>query len=426
MPPAAPTSPRVHELSWALYDVASSSFATTVMAAFFPVFLKQYWAADIPVTESTFWLGVATSAAALVALVLAPVLGSLSDAGCLKKPLLAVSASVGILASAGLFWVGPGDYGLALLLFGLGTVGFSTGMVFYDSLLPAVTEPARYERVSALGVGIGYLGGGVLFAVNVLMTQKPGWFGLPDAGTAVRVSFLTVAAWWLVFTLPLLLRVREPGTRRASGYAAIGAGLRQLKETFRHVRRLKVVVLFLAAYWLYIDGVDTVVHMAVDYGLALGFDASSLMIALLVTQFVGVPATLLYGRLGEKFGARWGILAGIAAYAGLVVWGAAMTSPWEFYGIAAGVGLVQGGVQALSRALYARIIPAGKAGEFFGFMNLLGKFAAVLGPALMGVVSRVTGEPRLSILALLILFAGGAFLLFRVDVREGERRALEL
>lgn len=426
MPSPESSSLRPRELSWALYDVGNSAFATTVMAAFFPVFLKQYWAAGIPVTESTFWLGVVNSGAALLALVLAPVLGSLSDAGGWKKPLLSLFALMGIAMSAGLYWVGPGAYGTALLLYGLGLVGFSTGMVFYDALLPSVTEPRRFERVSSFAVGMGYLGGGALFALNVLMTQQPGWFGLADAGAAVRVSFLMVAGWWLLFTLPLLFAVHEPPTRRASGLAAVAAGLRQLRETFRHVRRLKVVMLFLGAYWLYIDGVDTIVHMAVDYALAIGFDAGGLMLALLITQFVGVPATLVYGRLGERFGARLAILCGLAVYAGVVVWGAAMTEPWEFYGIAAVVGLVQGGVQALSRALFARIIPASKAGEFFGFMNLLSKFAAVLGPVLVGVVSRLSGEPRLSMLSLLILFGAGAALLFRVDVREGEARAAEL
>jgi UMF1 family MFS transporter len=414
------------ELAWAFYDVANSAFATTVMAAFFPVFLKQYWAADLPATESTFLLGVTSSSAALLALVLCPILGSVSDAGRLKKPLLALCALVGIAMTAGLYWVRPGQHATALWLYGFGNVAFLAGMVLYDALLPAVTVPARYERLSSLGVGLGYLGGGSLFAFNVLMASHPRWFGLADATTAVRVSFLLVAAWWLVFTLPLLLVVREPQTRRAAGFAALTSGLRQLRTTFAHIRQLKVVMLFLMAYWLYIDGVDTIVLMAVDYGMAIGFGSDGLMLALLVTQAVGVPATLLYGRLGERWGARPAILFGLLIYAGLVAWASTMTEPWEFYGIAGGVGLVQGGVQALSRALYARIIPQDKAGEFFGFMNLLGKFAAVLGPLLVGTVSRLTGEPRLSLLTLLLLFAGGAWLLFKVDVREGERRAAEL
>ncbi|CAL1240517.1 MFS transporter [Candidatus Methylocalor cossyra] len=417
---------RRRELAWALYDVANSAYATTVMVAFFPVFLKQYWAADIPVTDSTFWLGITNSAAALVALVLSPVLGSLADAGGWKKPLLALFALLGVAMAAALFQVGPGNYPLALVCYGLGMVAFYLGLVFYDALLPSVTEPARLERVSALGYGLGYLGGGVLFAINLAMTLQPAWFGLPDAATAVRWSFLTVAGWWLLFAQPLLWWVPEPPTRRAAGLAAVAAGVRQLRATVLDLRRLKVVMLFLGAYWLYIDAVDTVAQMAVDYALSLGFGAAGLMTALLITQLVGVPATLLYGRLGERFGARPAILAGLAVYGMLVVWGTQMTRPYEFYGIAVGVGLVQGGVQALSRALYARIIPRDKAGEFFGFMNLLSKFAAVLGPALVGLVSRATGAPRLSMLALLILFGAGAALLYRVDVREGERRAAEL
>ncbi|MGX2040445.1 MFS transporter [Methylocaldum sp. MU1018] len=420
------TSLRSREWAWALYDVATSSFATTVMAAFFPLFFKQFWASGLPVTESTFWLGTVSSIAALVALILAPVLGSLSDAGGWKKPLLALCALIGIAMTAGLFWVDQGNWVPALVLYGFGLVGFSTGMVFYDALLPSVTNPARFEHVSAFGVGMGYLGGGALFAVNILMTQKPDWFGLADASAAVRISFLSVAVWWFVFTLPLLFVVREPPTRRASGVAAVASGLRQLRETFRHVRRLKIVMLFLGAYWLYIDGVDTIVHMAVDYALAIGFDAGGLMLALLVTQIVGVPATLAYGWLGQRYGAKSGILVGIGVYALLVVWGSRMSEQWEFYGIAVGIGLVQGGVQALSRALYARLIPKAKAGEFFGFFNLLSKFAAVLGPVLVGVVSQLSGEPRLSILALLVLFGLGGALLWRVDTAEGARRAEEL
>jgi len=423
---STPKERRHGEIAWSLYDVANSAFATTVMAAFFPVFLKEYWAKDVPATESTFWLGITSSSAAMVALVLCPILGSMSDAGKLKKPLLATCALIGVVMTAGLFGIGPGQHQAALWCYGLANVAFLTSLVMYDSLLPAVTVPSRYERVSALGIGLGYLGGGSLFAFNVLMVSHPDWFGLADAAAATHFSFLLVALWWFTFTLPLLFVVREPDRRRAQGLAVLTAGFRQIGSTFSHIRQLKVVMLFLGAYWLYIDGVDTVVLMAVDYGMAIGFAADKLMLALLITQAVGVPATLIYGRLGERFGPRLAILFGLSAYAGLVVWAATMTQPWEFFGVAGCVGLVQGGVQALSRALYARIIPKDKAGEFFGFMNLLGKFAAVIGPVLVGTVSRLTGEPRLSLLSLLLLFAGGAWLLFKVDVREGERMAAEL
>ena len=417
---------RPGEIAWSLYDVANSAFATTVMAAFFPVFLKEYWAKDLPATESTFWLGVTSSSAAMVALVLCPILGSISDTGKLKKPLLAACALIGVVMTASLFGIGPGQPQAALWCYGLANVAFLTSLVMYDSLLPAVTLPSRYERVSALGIGLGYLGGGSLFAFNVLMASHPGWFGLADASAAIHLSFLLVALWWFTFTLPLLFVVREPDRRRARGLGVLTAGFRQIGSTFGHIRQLKVVMLFLAAYWLYIDGLDTVVLMAVDYGMAIGFAADKLMLALLITQAVGVPATLIYGRLGERFGPRVAILCGLFAYAGLVIWAATMTQPWEFFGIAGCIGLVQGGVQALSRALFARIIPKDKAGEFFGFMNLLGKFAAVIGPVLVGTVSRLTGEPRLSLLSLLLLFAGGAWLLFKVDVEEGERMAAEL
>lgn len=325
--------------------------------------------------------------------------------------------------SAGLFWAPSGNYALALGLYGLGFISFSTGMVFYDALLPSVTEPRRFERVSSFAVGIGYLGGGTLFAGNIWMAQHPEWFGFLGVESSVKTAFLMVAVWWFLFTLPLLYFVKEKAPAQKIPYvAAMKVSLSQLRDTFHEIKKLHIVMRFLVAYWLYIDGVDTIIQMAVDYALSVGFDSSGLMKALLITQFVGVPATLIYGRLGERYGAKTAILSGLLIYAVVVVWGAVMTEPWEFYGIAVIVGLVQGGVQALSRALFAHLIPLEKAGEFFGFMNLLSKFAAVLGPMLVGTVSHFTGEPRLSMLSLLILFALGAVLLQGVTVSSSKEK----
>ena len=414
-------------ISWALYDWANSAFATTVMAGFFPVFFKQYWNVGVEVTTSTFRLGFANSVASLIVVALAPIFGAIADRGGARKKFLLFFASMGIVMTGSLFFVARGSWQMAALLYILGIIGFSGGNVFYDSLLISVAPKSREDMVSALGFALGYLGGGVLFAINVLMTLRPGWFGLPDAGAAVRVSFLTVAIWWASFSLPVMFWVKEPETRdQSSGWTMVRSGLQQLQTTFAEIRKLRVVLLFLIGYWLYIDGVDTIVRMAVDYGMALGFPANSLIVALLITQFVGFPAAILYGKLGEKMGTKNAILLGISVYIVVTVWGRFMDSPSEFYVLAVAIGLVQGGVQALSRSLYSRIIPADRTAEFFGFYNMLGKFAAVIGPVLMGLVGVLTGNPRHSILAIIILFVGGGVLLYRVDESEGVRIAREL
>ncbi len=415
--------------AWALYDWANSAFATTVLAGFFPVFFKEYWSAHVPATQSTLQLGAANSLGSLLIVLAAPVLGAIADAGGARKRFLFVFAAAGVAATAALYWVPAGAWVPALVLFVVAGGGFAAGNIFYDSLLVDVVEPARFDRVSALGFALGYLGGGLLFAVNVAMTLWPAAFGLADASQAVRVSFLSVALWWTVFSVPLFVRVHEHGPAAHPGAAAaVRGGFGRLRATFAHVRGLRQVVLFLLAYWLYIDGVDTIVRMAVDYGLSLGFPTQSLIAALLLTQFVGFPAALAFGRLGERWGTRRGILLGIAVYAGITLWATRMQAVWEFYTLAAIIGLVQGGVQALSRSLYARLIPADQSAEFFGFYNMLGKFAAVLGPVLVGVTAVWTGSARLSLLAIIVLFVAGGLLLLRVDEADGARaaRALEL
>jgi len=248
------------------------------------------------------------------------------------------------------------------------------------------------------------------------MTLSPASFGLADAGEAMQLSFVIVALWWALFTLPLAICIREPiGPQQRIG-AAIRAGLLQLRTTCADIRRFRTVLLFLLAYWLYIDGVDTIVRMAVDYGLALGFAANSLIIALLITQFVGFPSALVFGHLGQRLGPKTGIYIAIGIYGLVVIWAAGLEQVSEFYTLAVVIGLVQGGIQSLSRSLYARLIPTDKTAEFFGFYNMLGKFAAVLGPVLVGWTSAVSGSPRTSILVLLLLFVAGAFFLSRVDV----------
>ncbi len=407
-------------LGWSLYDWGNSAYATTVMAGFFPVFFKEYWSAGTEAVQSTFYLGIANSLASLLIVILAPLLGAIADQWSARKRFLLFFAFLGITMTALLPLVEKGAWQWAVLLYVMASIGFSGSISFYDSLLVFVTSPERFDVVSALGYAMGYLGGGLLFALNVWMTLQPQQFGLADAAEAVRLSFYCVALWWLLFTLPLALWVDEPDGRGSSAVVAMRNGLSQLWRTFHEIRQLRTVFLFLLAYWCYIDGVDTIVRMAVDYGLSLGFDSNSLIVALLLTQFVGFPAAIGFGYLGRRIGTRRGIYLAIGVYVVIVLWAAQMSSQLEFYGLAVGIGLVQGGIQSLSRSFYTRLIPPDKSAEFFGFYNMLGKFAAVFGPLMVGWVGAASGNPRLGILTLLLLFFLGAVLLSRVEESDAE------
>ncbi|WP_248679411.1 MFS transporter [Sinimarinibacterium sp. CAU 1509] len=394
--------------SWALYDWGNSAFATTVLAGFFPIFFNQYWAAGVAPQTQTLYQGLTSTIASLTVMLLAPWLGAIADRRGTKKHFLAGFTAIGVITTAALYLVGQGQWPWALALSVLGRIGFFGGLSFYDSLLVSVAAPKQMDRVSALGYGLGYLGGGLLFAVNVAMALKPALFGLPDAALATRVSFLMVALWWALFALPLFRNVSEaPPRDGATGWA-------ELWQTLRHIRSLRPVWMFLLAYWLYIDGVDTIIVMAIDFGMKLGFASDNLIVALLMVQFIGFPAAIAFGWLGERLGTRRAIFIALAVYAGVTVWAYFLQTVMQFYLMAAAIGCVQGGIQSLSRSYFARLIPAAQAGEFFGFYNMMGKFAAVLGPALVGVTAQLTGNPRLAILSLLVFFVVGALLLLRV------------
>jgi MFS transporter, UMF1 family len=417
-------SDRRRVYAWSFYDWANSAFATVVIAGFFPVFFKEFWARDLAVTESTRWLGYASSTASLILVCAAPLLGALADQLGAKKRFLLLFSGQGVLATGALFWLGAGHWQAAACLYLLGLVGFLAGNVFYDALLTDVAEPGDYERVSSLGYALGYLGGGLLFALNVAMVQFPTTFGFSGPAAAVQAAFLGVAFWWALFTLPIALLVPEPpGKDGKTLGAAVRGAFSELAATFRRVRTLRYTFLFLIAYWFYIDGVDTVVFMAVDFGLSLGFPAASLMVALLITQFVGFPAALLFGHLGTRYGPKPAILIAIAVYMLVVLAATQMQQVSHFYALAVAIGLVQGGVQALSRALFAGLIPSGQTAELFGLYNMVGKFGAVLGPFLVGTTAALTGSPRLSLLPILVLFLIGAVILTRVHPAAGRAAA---
>ena len=413
--------------SWSMYDFGNSAFATTVMAGFFPIFFKEFWSVGVEVTESTFKLGLANSISGILVVLLAPVLGAIADRGGNRKRFLAAFAILGCTMAISLFFVGRGNWILAAAFFAAGTVGYSGGNAFYDSLIVEVAPKEKVDLVSGLGYSMGYLGGGLLFAINVAMVLYPDFFGLADKTQAVKVSFLTVGLWWAVFTLPVLLFVREERLHATGSWVqTTKEGLGQLAGTFRQLRHLKMVALFLAGYWLYIDGVHTVIRMALDYGMSIGLDSDSLILALLVVQFVGFPAAIAFGKLGEKLGAKTGIYIGIAVYVAMTLWAYRLDSEAEFFGMAVAIGLVQGGLQSLSRSFFTRIIPPRQSAEFFGFYNMVGKFAAVIGPFLVGWTALVTGDSRKGIFSITILLVLGGVFLFFVDEKKGKEMVEEL
>ena len=398
--------------SWALYDFGNSAFATTVMAAFFPVFFKKYWSHGVDIAESTYNLGVANSLGSLCLAISAPILGAIADCGSTRKKFLFGFTLLGVVMTGGLYFVEQGQWPIAVFMYVFASFGFFGANIFYDSLLVIVAKGERLDYVSSLGYSLGYLGGSLLLTVNVAMTMKPEWFGLANSSEAVRYSFLTVAAWWLVFALPLMFNVKETG--EGSGVKmrdAIKNGLKQLNETFHKIKTIKPLLTFLLAYIFYIDGVNTMVKMAVDYGMSLGFDSNNLIAALLITNFVAFPAAIGFGYLGEKWGAKTGIYIALLLYIVFTYFGYLMTTVNHFYILAGAIGLIQGGIQALSRSYYATMIPAEHTAEFFGFFNMVGKFSAIMGPFLVGYVSVTTGSPRLSILVILVFFILGAGLL---------------
>jgi UMF1 family MFS transporter len=402
-------------VSWALVDWANSAFATTVMAGFFPLYFKQFWNAGVPATESTFRLGLASGLSSLVIALIAPLVGAIADKSGARLRLLALFTVLGAAMTCALYVVAKGDWMSAALLYGAASIGFWSGNQFNDSLLTDVSEERDYDLVSGFGYALGYLGGGVLFAINAFMVTKPEAFGIADASTAVKLSFVSVGVWWIVFTIPALLFVKERvvGTPLPYG-AAISAGWRELVSTVKHLRGDKTLLWFLLAYWFYIDGVNTIIKMAVDYGLSLGLEQASLIKALLVVQFVGFPAALAFGWLGKRIGPRAGIFIAIAVYAASACYAYFIKTEADFFTLAIVIGLVQGGIQSLSRSLYGRLIPTDKAGEFFGFYNLMGKAAAILGPILTGVVAYATDDPRLGIISVTVLFVIGALFLRKV------------
>ena len=398
-------------IAWAFYDWANSAFALSVLAVLFPLVLGNYWSAGDDGAAVTARLGWVTFAASAVVCVTAPIFGTIADAGGYRKRFLFVLAIIGAVMTAALGLVGEGNWPLALGVYLIASVGFYSSTVFYDSLIIDVAEPRYYSMVSTLGFALGYLGGAALLALHLWMLKSPEKFGMANTSEVFSFAFVSVGIWWLVFLLPLLYFVPERHSAIEVTRGAIRAAYGELKATMLEVRKYRNVVIFLAAYWLYIGGVFTVIFMAVNFGQRLGFDDQDLVMALLITNFIGFPATLLYGAIAQRFGPKLGIYIALLAYIGACMWAITMTEVREFYIMAIIIGLVQGGVQGLSRSLYASLIPADQPGEFFGFYSMVTKFAHVLGPAMVAVAATLWADPKWVLLTLIPLFVCGAVLL---------------
>jgi UMF1 family MFS transporter len=412
--------------AWCMYDWANSAFATTIMAAMFPPFYRSMvTAAGLGEADATAYWAYTTSIALLLIAILAPVLGAISDHTGGKKRYVAFFAILGILGTGLFVFLGDDTYILGSTLFIIGNVGFAGANVFYESLLPHIAKKDDIDQISTRGYALGYVGGGILLVINVLWYMKPEWFFMPGVGFALRVSFFSVAVWWALFSIPLFRRVPEPPVVRTRQESAniLEAGFGRLTHTFRQITRYRQLLLFLVAFWLYNDGIGTIIKMATAYGDEIGIGLTDMTIALIVTQFIGIPFSFGFGWLARRLGTKRSILLALGVYTLISIAGYFMQTATHFYILAFMVGMVQGGSQALSRSLYGAMVPKSQSAEFFGFFSTSSKFAGIAGPLLFGVVSQMVGGSRLSIVSLIVFFTVGGFLLSRVDEQEGIRVA---
>src|SRR5512133_3957633 len=444
--PASPRRPgvlawlgldRPETRAWASYDWAISGMQTTIMSAVFPIYFVRVAAADVPGAGAPQLLARWNAIALAIAALLSPVLGAIADTRAAKKPFLAAFTALGALATMALFVVERGDAALAGALFAACMVAGSAALVFYEALLPHVAPPDELDRVSTAGYALGYVGGGALLALNLLWIQKPEWFGLPHGPGAsaaartlpARLAFVSVGVWWLVFSIPIFRRVREPARRLEAGErereGSVRLAFARLAATIRELRRHRQAALVLVAFLVYNDGIQTIIKMAAAYGAEIGIGSGALMAAILLVQLVGIPFTFLFGALASRIGAKRAVLLGLAVYAGIALLGWRMRTAGEFFALALLVGVVQGGTQALSRSLFASMVPPHRSGELFGYWGVFEKFAGVLGPLAFDLVIGATGSSRSAVLAVIAFFAVGAALRSRVGGAAGRRAAAE-
>ena len=416
--------------AWAMYDWANSAFQSTVITAVFPPFFSAVAAAGLPAPIATERFAWATTIAVTITAVLGPVLGAIADYRAIKKRMLAVFVGIGVITTMMMGTIGRGEWEYAALLFMIANIAIASSFVFYDSLLPHIAAPEEMDRVSTAGYAVGYLGGGVLLVINLLWILMPGRFGIPDSVTGIKLSFVSVGVWWLVFSVPLFRRVPEPARMLEADETAnenpVRAAFVRVWETFHELRGYRQAFLMLVAFLLYNDGIQTIIRMAAIYGAEIGIDQTSQIEAFVVVQFVGIPFSFLFGALAGRIGAKAGIFIALVVYTGISVLGYFMTTAWQFFALAFLVGTVQGGSQALSRSLFARMIPKHKSSEYFGFFSVFEKFAGIAGPALFAASVSIFGSSRAAVLSVILFFICGGLILTRVNVGEGEARAREV
>ncbi len=415
--------------AWAMYEWATTGMWAVVVATVFPIYFQNVAAAELPGADATRNFAIATTLGIVLVAVVAPVLGAITDRAAIKKPLLAAFAGLGVAATGMLFFVQEGDWLLGLAFFVLVNVGANGSIVFYDALLPHIARPHEVDRVSTGAFAIGYLGAGLLLTFCLLMIQMPEFFGIPEGTLAPRLSFLAVAVWWAVFSIPIFRRVAEPVAELAPGEVVekgtFRFALNRIQSTLKELRSYRNAFLFLVAYLIYGDGIGTIIRMASVYGAELGIDQGHMIGAIVMVQFVGVPFSFLFGMLAGKIGTKRAIFLGLCVYTGISILGYFMTSAVHFWALAFLVGTVQGGTQALSRSLYSSMIPAYKSGELFGFYGVMDKFAGMAGPSVMALVIALTGSSRYGILSIILFFLVGGAILYVVDEEEGRRVARE-
>ena len=388
--------------SWILYDWANSAYATIVLAGFFPIIFSEYYASIVADNNRTLILGIANSSASLLLIILAPVLGLISDRKNNKKTFLFSFALIGILSTFSLTYIGEDNYALAAIFFSISLLGFMLSNVFYDSMLLTFKNKSLYNSISSYGYAFGYLGGGISFVFSI-------YFLLINQDSSLelvankKIVFIFAALWWFIFMLPLLFYWKE--NQQIPSHTK-----KSLRDTFRDIFNNKAIFYFLLAYWIYIDGVDTIIRMAVNYGLVLGFTSDDLLYALLLTQFVAFPGTLLINWIAARKGAAFGIIVCLVIYLFVTIFSYQLTSIAEFFFVAVLIGLAQGGIQALSRSYFSSLVPDGRDSEFFGIYNMLGKFAALIGPIIVGSVTFLTDDARLGILSISLFFIIGLFI----------------
>jgi UMF1 family MFS transporter len=412
--------------AWALYDWANSVFMTTVLQIF-PIFFVKVAGADLPPAVASARFALSTSLAVTIVALLSPVCGALADYAGNKKAMLAGFLALGASATAAMVLIGRGQWLLGAALFVVGNVGVSASIVFYNSLLPHVAAPDEVDRLSTAGFALGYIGGGLLLAVNLLMIQKHEAFGIPDDATAIRLSFLMAAAWWVAFSVPLFRRVAEPpaivATAAERGRSPLVIAFGRLAATLGHLRGHRDAALVLVAFLLYNDAINTIIRMATLYGTDVGIPRDALILAILMVQFIGVPFSFLFGALSTRIGAKRAILLALGVYVAISLLCYRLRTAADFFVVAALVGMVMGGAQALGRSLFATMVPRHKSAEMFGFFGVFDKFGGVLGSALFALTLTLTGSSRPAILALIVLFLAGAAILALVDVERGRRAA---